>query len=343
MREYKYFGTCAAGTQAIIKKLLQQQIDDINNIEIYEGAVIFSTRYTYDRLNLYCFKNLFCIIDSYEGRNDNNIIEKHIRRVLKKKISNDVMSNSITKHLTFRLVISKENKLISIKPDLRCQIEHYISVKSRLKLERSKGDVEFWFLSRREGICYFMKRLSRHPSYDKILKRGELCPEIAYLMNWLAEPDKNDVFLDPFCGYGSIPEQRLKHFVFKYMYVSDINNNVLQHTRKKLRRILGLKCEILNSDVKTLEDKIGRESINKIVTDPPWGIYEKIDDIVGFYCDMLKVFGNILKPQGILVILSAKKEELLQAVKYTGVFNIVDRYDILVSGKKAAIFKAIHK
>jgi tRNA (guanine6-N2)-methyltransferase len=101
---------------------------------------------------------------------------------------------------------------------LKTKIEKLISSQSKLKLNRSSSNTEFWILYRTEWFCYFLKRLSKHTAYEKILNKGELRPEIAFLMNWLSDPDKNDIVLDPFCGNGSIPIRRALNFPAKKIF-----------------------------------------------------------------------------------------------------------------------------
>jgi tRNA G10 N-methylase Trm11 len=242
---------------------------------------------------------------------------------------------------SFRIVTSSKNKLVSVNPGLKTQTERYISGQTKLRADRGAGEQEFWFLSRSEGNSYFMRRLSKHASYGKLLKKGELHPEIAYMMSFLAEPCANDLILDPFCGYGAIVEQLLKHFKCGCVYAADIDEAVLQSTIKKAKQYPEAKHEIFNCDVRQLIPKAGKESIDRIITDPPWGIYEMIADIKSFYREFLGIFTSLLKPRGIMVILTAQKEALLEALDETKAFTIAERHDILVSGKKSAIFKLV--
>ena len=77
--------------------------------------------------------------------------------------------------------------------------------------------------------------------------------------------------------------------------------------------------------------------IDLIITDPPWGYYEKIDNIEKFYIDMFKEFCRVIKKNGKLVILSARKDEfelVLSKQKYI----ISEKIDTLINGKKASIY-----
>ncbi len=200
-------------------------------------------------------------------------------------------------------------------------------------MDRSRPDTEFWLLARSEGTCRFLKRLSRHTSYDKLLDPGELHPELAYIMCWLTQPKHTDTVLDPFCGYGSIPAQRCKRFPFSRLYAFDIDRQVLDRAKSKLgkpRKNLFLECR----DALELSRVLPPESVDAVITDPPWGLYRNTDmELEEFYRRVWRELEQVLKPGGRLVLLTARKEEFLRAAGVP-----MKSWEILVSGKKAGLY-----
>ena len=93
---------------------------------------------------------------------------------------------------------------------------------------------------------------------------------------------------------------------------------------------------ILTEDARVLPS-VPDQAVDLIITDPPWGYFEQIDDITGFYVEMLRSFRRILKPNGKAVVLTARKAELLAAAEAAGAI-IRDQLNTLVNGKKAALF-----
>jgi tRNA G10 N-methylase Trm11 len=80
------------------------------------------------------------------------------------------------------------------------------------------------------------------------------------------------------------------------------------------------------------------------VTDPPWGQFSQIDNLQDFYIKMLREFYRVLKIGGIAVVLNGNRElfeELVTAKNIGYKFDMVMEYKILVSGKKASIYKLI--
>jgi tRNA G10 N-methylase Trm11 len=228
---------------------------------------------------------------------------------------------------------------------LGINMEVKISKASGLLVDRVKPDLEFWFLYRSEKIGFFMLRLTKHASTEKLLNKGELRPELSYTLCLISGPDDNDIFIDPFCGYGSIPMARSLISPADMIFAADIDKeNVRTLKLKSVRQKDGRPVFVKHMDalnMKTFEDGFA----DKIVTDPPWGIYENVGmDIEVFYYQMMQEFYRILKINGIAVILTAKKAEFENVLLVFGnKLDLCKKYDILVSGKKASIYKVIKK
>jgi hypothetical protein len=93
------------------------------------------------------------------------------------------------------------------------------------------------------------------------------------------------------------------------------------------------------TDITALHQWLPPVSVDKIVTDPPWGLYDAGEDIPALYETMFAQFGRVLANSGVIVLLTAQKElvrELLQDGRFN--LNITQAYDVLVSGKKAGVF-----
>jgi tRNA G10 N-methylase Trm11 len=341
MKKNRYFAAFTAGMQFIVKDVLEKQIDDINICQLLDGAVLFDTCITYDKLNMYCYNNIFSVITFTEKIKD---IEIFIQRIVSDKLYNEIISNNTKKYKTFRVIISSENQLISINDSLKVKLENLIASQSKLKLNRSNSDTEFWVLYRTEGFCYFLKRLSKYTAYEKNLNKGELQPEIAFLMNWLSEPYKNDIILDPFCGNGSIPLKRALHFPTKQIFAFDYDNvmiNIVKNKISKRRSLSNMKNIIIKKiDIKFLDKELSEESIDKIVSDPPWGLFKNINmDIEEFYNMTLLKMVKVLKNKGIIVLLISRNIEIEKLIEKIPILSLEQNYKVLVSGKKANLVK----
>ena len=89
-------------------------------------------------------------------------------------------------------------------------------------------------------------------------------------------------------------------------------------------------------------------SIDLIVTDPPWGfwdgdVYAGANSISSLYTKMLEEFYRVLSGRGRAIVLTGAKKEFEEAVSQSkGFVHCTQakgyRTDILVNGKKSAIF-----
>src|SRR3989344_5615298 len=99
----------------------------------------------------------------------------------------------------------------------------------------------------------------------------------------------------------------------------------------------------LNKKLRTRDDKVvvnrvdaydlkdfKEDSISKIVTDPPWGLYNaKNFDVNKYYSMMLQEFCRIVRPKGLVVILTAQKE-LLETIHLKFVeLELMEKYNTL--------------
>jgi tRNA1(Val) A37 N6-methylase TrmN6 len=356
---YNYYATFVSGMQQVVEAIVRERLDDVVIKKLLDGAVLFETQCSYDKLNFFCFNNIFAVISVIEKPDAGSALESHMRAVCNLRRSGGsapgagVISENTKEFRSFRIVCSRENTPAAVDEGIRRDTERYIAGVSGLVPDRSQPDTEFWFLYRREGFSIFMKRLTRHASFEKTLHPGELPPPLAYMLCWLSRPKAGNIAADPFCGYGSIPAERLKRFPAAKFYASDIDRKAVEFSRKKITGGLSDRCVFQQADVYELPALLPGEGLDAIITDPPWGKYEGVKGagsgadkaadsgtvtIEKFYADMVEIFAGLLKPGGTAVLLSAQKEWLRAGVAKSGKLEIREAIPVLVGGKKATVF-----
>jgi predicted RNA methylase len=338
----RYYGAFAPGLQQFIAETLGERLPDLKIVKLLDGAVVFDTALSYDRLNFFCFNNIFQVIGMGACSNA-EAMEPWIRDTLSRRNKGAVIAENSRKIRSFRVIFSRENVPAALSGKLRDEAENYIAGESGLTVNRSLPDTEFWFLYRREdapgnGIGLFMKRLTRHASFDKSLHPGELPPPIAWTLCRLSNPKPGEKIADPFCGYGSIPEARLRYFPPGEFFASDIEAKALAYSKSKFKGKPQHLCHFNRIDVSELGRIIPPASLDAVITDPPWGFYEKTSGSPeAFYTQSLTVFASCLKAGATAVILCGRGEELRAAAEKTG-FSLIRSIPILLSGRKAAVF-----
>jgi predicted RNA methylase len=353
----RYYAAFVPGMQEAVAEVILKRLPGVFIEKLLDGAVVFETGCSYDRLNFLCFNNIFAVIDSVDiSRNGGNVppeklLEAHIVKATggpapargmnaQPEVENRAaLSGNNQKIKSFRIIFSVENKPVSVKAALKQAAELFIARESGLVVNRAGPDTEFWFLYRREGFSLFMKRLTRHAPFEKTLHPGELTPQLAWLLCDLSNPKHTDVVVDPFCGYGSIPDQRIKHFPFKKMYALDINAASVSITKNKLKGRQAEKCEILKTNMYDIFKVLSPGGADAVITDPPWGLYRETSvPPQQFYDDMTAIVSRLLKEGGRAVILTARKEEFELSACKAPELRLVKTFHVLVSGKKAAVY-----
>ena len=236
---------------------------------------------------------------------------------------------------SFRVRFIQENQFAKVDKNLARKAEEYILANSKLKLDRLSPSNEVWFSIRREGFAFCGELISKREFTEKNLHKGELRPEIAYLMCCYAQLEKGSVIADPFCGYGSIPVQLAKRFNCQKLFASDIDEEKIKMLEQGFLHG-NAAVDLRQADAFELP-QIPDAALDAVITDPPWGLWEDISDMEGFYKKMFQSFKRILKPDGKMIILSARTTELENAVSAAG-FSIKNSLHTLVNGKKATLY-----
>lgn len=328
----EYVSSFITGFQDVVKKDLVQRLPSCKIISIYDGLVHYKyAGNSRDLEKIIYFNNTFFVLKTWKGKGLNF-------HSMVGAVSSEKKYYLINKG-TFRVRFSQENQFTKVDKNIARRAEETVLQNSRLTLDRLSPTTEIWYSIRREGFAFCGQLITKREFTEKNLNKGELRPEIAYLISSFADIQKDDVILEPFCGYGSIPVQLVKKFHFSKLYASDIDNEKISMNSQK-KQLKNNPCLDLRQadafNLSHIEDK----SINLVITDPPWGFYEDIGDVKTFYKKMFASFDRILKDEGRMVILSARKEELEEVISELG-YKIEACLHTLVNGKKAGLYKII--
>ena len=324
----EFISTFTTGFQGLVQKTLSHFLPEAKIINVYDGMI----HYKYDGNSrniekVIYFNNTFFVLKFFKNAQNFKFMCNSVCAEKKYFLINKG---------TFRIRFNQENQFAKVDKNIARKAEDFIVKNSKLTVDRVNPGTEFWFCIRREGFGFCGQLISKREFTEKNLNKGELRPEVAYFLSVFADIEKSNTVADFFAGYGSIPVQIVKNFDFEELFVSDISENqvkILNEKKILQRQNVHIFCDDA-FELKNIKDK----SIERIITDPPWGFYEDIGDIKLFYEKMLKNFERILSENGKIVILTARKNEFELAVKESS-FEIKENLNTLVNGKKAALYK----
>ncbi len=324
----------------VVIDVLEKELSNFKLNLLLDGLIVYKTNSELSRIKQLRFiNNSFLLLKMIKVKDADQALNEIVSWALTRPISTHLISNFLpTGRHSFRVMFWKENQSISADSRILVELEKKFR-NDQLFVNRTNPTIEFSFLTRNEGYGLFGLRLTRHKDYKKILHKGELRPEIANLMCLLSEPNPKDVFLDSFAGYGAIPIERAS-FPYAKIYAGDINGQLVNELAKKSIKY-GKRFRVIKLDATRLTE-FKDELIDKIVTDPPWGLYDENVILENLYIGFLKEFERILSPQGVIVLLTAAKGCVEECLTKIPMLNLVRKYNILVSGKKASIYKLVH-
>jgi len=330
----EYAFSCPSGLRDVLRRHLTQDPkwkDMITPVGGDESLLVFTANLPPSEVSKLPFPS-FLVISQKEFP-PSTPINQIANTLVNPKILSSFRRNINPHHRSFRFMVSIEGRLLAIDPNLRRKIENQIQKTFHLQHNPHKAKNEFWIVVRRDGLSFFGLRLRVGGEREK----GELSAAVTYLLNAFSQPKPNDVFLDPFAGTGAIAASRAEYFPAQRIIAFDNNPQLLKKLEKRLKRYPNTHVSLADAlNMNTISDS----SIDVIVTDPPWGEYQPLPfSPSDFYQKMLEEFKRIIKRNGRVVVLMGRSQEenFEEAVKSTK-FSITEKLNVLVAGRKAAVY-----
>jgi tRNA (guanine6-N2)-methyltransferase len=337
-----YLSTFVAGLGGPVRRALEERLTDARVELDLDGLLLYeSSRDAAAIRGLPFFNNSFLVLKTFPGLGAERGDEV-LNEMLAAALRDGDLAARLPRHLrgTFRLVTSRSNVLTAVDRDLLEKVEARITGASRMRLHRGRPDHEIWLSYRSEGHGFLLLRLTRHTAHEKVLDKGELRPELAWMLCWLSEPREGELMLDPFCGSGAIPLLRATQFPRGLVLASDLDAALVEKLKAKVKEgDLKRRLVVRQGDARQLA-RYEDGSIHKIVTDPPWGLFQELaGGPEAFYREVLAELARVLTAGGLLVLLLARADFLPSLLATLPALERVESWPILVSGKKAEIFK----
>ena len=318
-----FYSTCPAGLEEAVKRLAAAKVPGFSAKAVYSGAILYAART--DRPECAGFTNTYIQI----ARLDKCSSVLHGARMFlvdRKALAEAERTMRDYSFESFRVMFSEQNKLVSVEKEYRIAYEQAIRVRSN----RETPDTELTLLRRSNGNCLMLLRLTRPAK----AKSGELSPSVAACMAYLARPEEGGRFIDPFAGSGAIGVARMALGKTRRLFLSDIDSA----TVAKLRKRIPGRAEIEQLDALRMTERFDGGDFTEMATDPPWGLYKPLEMDPKEFCKRLIAnISHVMAPYGISVVLTALKNEFAYAADKSDM-EVLERFDILVNGKKAAIF-----
>jgi 23S rRNA G2445 N2-methylase RlmL len=313
-----WYASVNYGLEKIISDIVKTY--DAQNIKVLDSALTFSCA---NEINIKCINNLFVILSAFHSENITEAAKKISRLSFRSQHQNGK---------TFRVIVMDCGKLRAVPQNIMVEVEKNIARQTKLEVHRANPDIEIWINRRNDGATFFMVRAKKHSPFDKKLKQGELRPDVVDVMLHKARINKQSIIVDMFGGWGAIAAA-VENGRYQKILTGDINDECVNHQKARLKNKRN--CTVQKWDARKLP--IDDKSVDSVVTDPPWGEYERIN-APQFYDDFIGEVARILRPDGSFVFLSSMQNEASQSLAKHGFIHSQTPFKI--SGKDTFLFCA---
>lgn len=340
----KYLVHCISGLQDVAWKHLSSELGPLRLLAKEDGFVAFEGTVLPPQLTaIQYINNCYLVIVELSATGSLAAVARDLTR---REDWHSQLRQSVSRgERAFRLVLSDENQLVVGEQRIVNELRSTIARLSGLTYEPRGGGTEFWIMRRRSGLSYLCKRLTRRSRTEKDLRKGELRPEMSHLLCLLSEPAPQDIFLDAFAGSGAIPFARTR-YPYNMIFAMDNDETNVRMMKSAVKggnvaRVRnGSPLIVHHGDARSLE-RISDGFIDKIVTDPPWGNFDRsLKDPRTFYREVISEFSRVLQLGGLLIMLLGDRDLAAELSRtFEKELRLLATFPLLVAGKKAVVCK----
>jgi len=232
----------------------------------------------------------------------------------------------------------------AIPLEARREIEARIARATGMRPDSERPEREYRLQERADGRTLFLERMRQTPEPQP--RSGELPRSTCRLLAEMTDPRPDDVFLDPFCGYGGIALERALASPYRFAFASDTDAAKVAAVKDALSgKAFEKRRKTIFPKLRDALDSSAFEEgfVTAIATDPPWGLYEGGmggDEAEALVAAFLAEAARLLPAGGRLVLLLSRSLDSARLADAAGVgegpaFSLRESLDVLVSGKKA--------
>jgi len=329
-----FFATVTYGFETVLADEIEELGIEIRGMKFERGKVVFQSSGEVHRLmNLRCADNIYCVVAEFAvGKHKSDLaqIETAIKKLKWERLAADFSKSS----RNFRVSASRRGKHTYSRFDMMKTIEDVMEKAGFASTPQDAGA-----LSIRADIDEMFCRISikltdaqfRFRGNTRLYSKGGIRPTVAAALVRISKPSKNEVFYDPFCGSGTISDERVR-FPARRILASDIEAEAVRIAKENCKgRAIVFGCDARKTPSHS-------ESIDIIVSNPPWNKQIAVGDVHNLYVEFLAEAKRILKRHGRMLLLTDCHEEMIQAAEENELY-LSAIYDLSLHGLHPKVYE----
>lgn len=319
---------CPAGLESVVAAAAAADLPKFHLAAETAGFVRGTAVATATELRaLRCATNVFHVIAACPRREAAHELAELVRVVGRQKRPGGLPTRG-----TFRLRVHDDGDFASTATPEAAELERVLGRWSGFAHAPSGAQVEFWVIRRREQPETILA--TKLTDGSPAVAAGSLRPEVCAALARLAKVRRAGLVLDPFAGSGAIGAACVDAGA-RRVWLNDRDDSVLREER--LAREHLERMRLSHQDFRDLEVVDG--SVSAIVTDPPWGHHEAVDDVDALYVHLGAAARSWLDRDGVAVVLTGAPDTAVDGLVAAGRFDVHRELPILVNGRKARVLE----
>ncbi|RXZ83763.1 methyltransferase domain-containing protein [Paenibacillaceae bacterium] len=328
-----YFATVTNGLETVLGAEIEERGIARRDMKYERGKVVFKALEETNRLKtLRCADNIYCIVAEFTvGAYKSDLA--HMASNMKKLNWNRLAVEFSKSSRDIRVSTSRRGKHTYSRFDMKETIEDVLEKDGFVMSQDDhalcvRADIE-------EAFCRVSIKLTeahfRFRGDTRIYSRGSIRPTVAAALVRISKPCKDDVFYDPFCGAGTIPDERAQ-LPARRILASDIEEEVVLKAKENGKGgTIVFRCDARKTPSQS-------ESIDRIVSNLPWNKQIAVENVRKLYMEFLAEANRILKPNGWIVLLTDCHEEITKASEENGLC-LSALYELSLHGLHPKVYK----
>lgn len=336
----EYMGTFPAGFTELVKRLIERDTS-LQEFLFYDESVI-ALRSERPLTRLPYLKNLYPLIAWGKAKDLQSAYQLVLHTPFQKALASSAAPNS-RQNFVIRVFI--EGKPAPIIRELHEKLEKAIMEVLGGRPNSERPDLELQLHVRKNQQCYLIVQKGKRSEEE--LPAGTLPSSLCRLLLELSNPQRDDIFLDPYMGSAAIPLERARMGPYQMIFAGDIKTEKVEALKARLKqkqwekRRKTIFPKVLDA---TQLERFKDGFITRIVSDPPWGLYEGLDmqAILELYSNFLREAARLLSKNGRMVLLVGSGVPLPEILSNSDIhLSIIEQFPVLVSGQKALVYVII--